>query len=267
MRKIKYLIIALIFILCGCTSKENNLFIHFFKVGKADSILIRTNNYNVLIDTGESSTVGVILDYLKENKINKIDYLIITHFDKDHVGGAASIINELEVSNVYQSNYPKDSSAYNNYVKALFSKGITAITLRRDTSFELDDVKFKINAPKEEEYIKNPSNNSSLIVSVFNQNNSFLFMGDAENARINEYLDIDKKTYDVLKVPYHGHYQKNLRYLISSVKPKYSIITSSDNEKEDEETLNILENSEVFLTRINPVDIKSNGSQIDVKYD
>ncbi len=265
MKKVLYILIMLLFI-TGCGTK-NNLTMYFFKVGKADSILISIEDKNVLIDTGESSTVNNILSYLKENKIEKIDYLIITHFDKDHVGGAASIINNLEVVNVYQSNYPKDSNEYNNYVNSLTNKSIEAVTLREDISFEIYGVRFNINAPKEVEYAKNPSNNSSLIVSVFNGDNSFLFMGDAENARIKEYLSIDNKSYDVLKVPYHGHYQKRLRELIGSVKPKYAVITSSDSEKEDSETLDILENSEVYLTRINPIILKSDGSKIDVNYD
>lgn len=247
---------------------KSNLNIYFFEAGKADSCIIYNDDFAVLIDTGEKDLGNEILVYLENhNIIKKLDYLIITHFDKDHVGGSSSVLKGIQVDNVIQSNYPKESKVYNKYLNALSEKNITPVTLREDMSFNFGDVYFNINAPIEEVYSNNESNNSSLIVSVKYKNNSFLFMGDAENLRIKEYVLNNSDTYDFIKIPYHGHYQTSLDELLDVVKPKYAVITSSNEELEDKTTLELLNsnNCNYYLTRKGSVLITSNGNKINIK--
>lgn len=273
-KKIIILVITLLLVVvCSIIfliSREDTtgkLKIYFFNAGKADSCIIYNDDFAVMIDTGEKELSEEILTYLENNNITKLDYLIITHFDKDHVGSASTIINSIEVDNVIQSNYPKESKVYNKYLSALENKGIEAVTLREDLEFSFGDVYFTINPPLEEVYSNNESNNSSLIVSLKYKNNSFLFMGDAENLRIKEYLSTNNLSYDFLKVPYHGHYQTTLDELIEVIKPKYSVITSSLEEKEDDTTLDLLSNigSKTYLTRNGSILITSDGDTINIK--
>lgn len=273
-KKIIILVITLLLVVvCSIIfliSREDTtgkLKIYFFNAGKADSCIIYNDEFAVMIDTGEKELGEEILTYLENNNITKLDYLIITHFDKDHVGSASTIINSIEVDNVIQSNYPKESKVYNKYLSALENKGIEAVTLREDLEFSFGDIYFTINPPLEEVYSNNESNNSSLIVSLKYKNNSFLFMGDAENLRIKEYLNTNNLSYDFLKVPYHGHYQTTLDELIEVIKPKYSVITSSLEEKEDDTTLELLSNigSKTYLTRNGSILITSDGDTINIK--
>ena len=273
-KKIIILVITLLLVVvCSIIfliSREDTtgkLKIYFFNAGKADSCVIYNDDFAVMIDTGEKELGEEILTYLENNNITKLDYLIITHFDKDHVGSASTIINSIEVDNVIQSNYPKESKVYNKYLSALENKSIEAVTLREDLEFSFGDVYFTINPPLEEVYSNNESNNSSLIVSLKYKNNSFLFMGDAENLRIKEYLSTNNLSYDFLKVPYHGHYQTTLDELIEVIKPKYSVITSSLEEKEDDTTLDLLSNigSKTYLTRNGSILITSDGDTINIK--
>ena len=87
-----------------------------------------------------------------------------------------------------------------------------------------------------------------------------------QNARIKEYLNDNKDAYDFIKIPYHGHYMKRLDDLLETVKPKYAVITSSDKEKEDDETINLLRNLGIkyYLTREGSITIRSNGNYIDI---
>lgn len=273
-KKIIILVITLLLVVvCSIIfliSREDTtgkLKIYFFNAGKADSCVIYNDKFAVMIDTGEKELGEEILTYLENNNITKLDYLIITHFDKDHVGSASTIINSIEVDNVIQSNYPKESKVYNKYLSALENKSIEAVTLREDLEFSFGDVYFTINPPLEEVYSNNESNNSSLIVSLKYKNNSFLFMGDAENLRIKEYLSTNNLSYDFLKVPYHGHYQTTLDELIEVIKPKYSVITSSLEKKEDDTTLELLSNigSKTYLTRNGSILITSDGDTINIK--
>lgn len=261
--------IVMISFLIYKNKKENenyNLKIYFFNAGKADSILISNNGKYILIDTGEEELGSTILSYLKNNNITKLDYLIITHFDKDHVGSAAAIINEIEVEHVLQSNCPKESEYYDNYISALEEKGISAETISGDMTFELSDLKITVNGP-EKIFDNNESNNSSLIVSMNYKNTNYLFMGDAQNDRIKDFIkNHDSIKYDFIKIPYHGNYQKQLDNLLEWSNPQYGVITCSDEEPDTTETEKLLKemNIEYYLTKNGPILITSNGINIKI---
>ena len=246
-----------------------DLTVYCFSAGKADAFLLMTAHGTVLIDAGEKGFGGEILQYLEEEGIKKIDFLIISHFDQDHVGGAAKVINNIPVGIVLQSNNPKDSTEYEKYVKALKNASIEPVTVRQEITFVLDQVVYKVNPPRKNDYQKDDSNNSSLIVSVFNGEDSFLFMGDAETERIEEFLDAGCTQYDLLKVPHHGQEEERLETLLQAVRPQYAVITSSDLEPESEAVLSALKEAgtEVFLTCTAPVVITSDGSSIQVCYE
>lgn len=260
-------VIVGLILLYSLKNKPNyNFKVYFFNAGKADAILIENNNHYMMIDTGEEELAPEILSYFKENNITKLDYLIITHFDKDHVGSASSIINEIEIGEIYQSNYPKESTVYTAYLEALESKNITPITVSGDINLSLGDSSLTINGPTEV-YTSNESNNSSLIVSLTYQNNKFLFMGDSQNARIKDFLNTNSEEYDFLKVPYHGNYLKRLDTLLKNNNIKYAVITSSLEEKEADETLEILNNYNIktYLTRNGSITVLSDGDNIVIR--
>ena len=264
------LVFLIIVIILTTLSKEENIDesnydfkIYFFNAGKADAIIISNNNKYIMIDTGEESLSPEILSYFKNNNINELEYLIITHFDKDHVGSAASIINNIKVNNVFQSNYPKDSEYYSNYLNALSNKNITPKTIEGNYEFTLEDLNIVVNGPAKI-YDKNESNNSSLIVKINYKNTNYLFMGDTENARLKDYVSEETNTYDFIKIPYHGNYLKRLDDLLKIIKPKYAVITSSNSMRESSETINTLNELGIkyYLTRNGDINIYSDGTSI-----
>ena len=240
--------------------------IYFFNAGKSDAIILSKNDHYIMIDTGEEDLSDDILKYFKNNNITKLDYLIITHFDKDHVGSASTIIDNIEIGEVLQSNVPKESEYYNNYISSLESKNITPVTIEGDYAIALDDLEIVVNGP-DKIYDSNESNNSSLIVSVKDNENKFLFMGDAQNARIKDFMSINNDEYDFLKVPYHGNYLKRLDDLIEVKNIKYAVITSSNIELEDEDTIKVLNdyNVKYYLTRNGSITVLSDGNDIVIK--
>ena len=249
--------------------KNNDLIIYAFNAGKADSFIITKDDKTMIIDTGESSLYPAIDNYLKCSDISKINFLIISHFDKDHVGSASMIIDNYDVDNVLQSNHLKDSIPCNNYLSSIKNKGIEPVTVREITSFNIDDIDITIIPPKKEKYLLSPSNNSSLIVAVKYKSTSYLFTGDIEGPRIEEFIHENILNYDFLKVPYHGHFQKKIGLLIDNVNPKYAVITSSDKRLEDDRVIEILKGChiETYLTRKGNLVITSDGKNIKVVYE
>lgn len=246
---------------------NEKLNIYCFDAGKADSFLLYTENSAVLIDCGEKGFGKEILAKLDELGITKLDHLIITHFDKDHVGGAAKVINNFPVENLIASDCPKDSEEYEKYQKAITNAGLDENILRTSLSFTLDGVTYTIDPPAKTNYNSDDSNNSSLIVSVRNGENSFLFTGDAQDERIKEFVSGNKENYDVLKCPYHGNYQDSLSALLGSAQPSYVIITSSDDEPEDQKTLDLIASAgaQSYFTRKGSVLITSDGKNISIR--
>ena len=261
------ILIIVIALINVTTNNKSGLKMYFFNAGKADSCIITYENNTIIIDTGEKSLYKYMENYLKNNNIKKIDYLIITHFDKDHLGSASNILNNFEVDHIIQSNYPKDSKTYDNYINVIKKKKISPITCRVPMTFNLNELSISIIPPAIEEYETKPSNNSSLITSITFKDTNYLFTGDIENDRIKEFVASNKTIYDFLKVPYHGHYQDNLKDLLDNVKAKYFVITSSDEEKEDDETINLINSSNIYLTRKGNIILNSDGTSIDIRYE
>lgn len=240
-----------------------NMKMYIFNAGKADCILISNNGKHIMIDTGEENLATKILSYLRNNNITKLDYLIITHFDKDHVGSASKIIDNIQVDNVFQSNYPKESTYYANYISSIENKGIVPQTISGDVAFTLGELNITVNGPTTI-YDSNESNNSSLIVSIKYNNTGYLFMGDSQNNRIKDYLNSHSEKYSFIKIPYHGNYQKTLEGLLEVVNPNYAIITCSSVEPDTSETEGLLNklNIKYYLTKNGDIKLKSDGESI-----
>ncbi|MCD8215640.1 MAG: MBL fold metallo-hydrolase [Clostridiales bacterium] len=245
----------------------SDLSIYCFKIGKADSFVMQTENSVIVLDTGEEEDAEEIMEYLDGNNITYIDYLIISHFDKDHVGGAAEIIENYEIEHILQPDASEESDEYYNYISAMSTVGISPEIVDSTYTFTLDGADFMVLPPLSRSYQDDKDNNSSLVVSINHGENSFLFTGDAMDERINELLTYDGLEHTVLKMPHHGQYSDMLPALVEAVNPEYAIITSSDKNPEDDETLEILENvgAEVYITRNGDIKITSDGESLTFK--
>ena len=262
------IIIIFLYIVYGKKSatSDYDFKVYFFNAGKADAILLSKNDKYILIDTGEEDLSDDILRYFESNNITRLEYLIITHFDKDHVGSASSIIDSIEIGEVLQSNSPKDSVYYTNYLNSLTKKSITPITVTGDYELSFEDLIIIVNGP-EVIYESSESNNSSLIISVTYKDNNFLFMGDSENARIKDYVSSNTVTFDFIKIPYHGNYLKRLDDLLASTNPEYGVMTCSTTEGCETETINVLNNYNIkyYMTKNGAISVLSNGKDIIIK--
>ena len=245
--------------------EDGDLKIYFFNAGKADSTIITIEDTVILIDTGDYNLRNTIKGYLEGHNITTIDYLILTHFDKDHIGSAGDIIDNYNIGDVYQSNVPKDSNYYDYYLSSLKDKGIDPITVSGDISISLEEITIDINGP-DKVYDKNESNNSSLITKITYQNTSYLFMGDSENNRIEDYLEYHRDKVDVVKLPYHGNYQKKDKDLLEVVSPKYVIVSTNEDVFEDK-LVRLLDegNYHYYVTKDGAITLTSNGDTINIR--
>ena len=200
--------------------------IQFLNAGKADSIIMVHDGKTYVIDTGEESNYDLLDRSLTSMGLGKVDVLILTHFDKDHIGCAYKLIENYDIKEVYQSNVPKESEYYTKYLEALNKKNITPITVEGDKEIIEGKLNMVINGPTKV-YEEDPSNSSSLIISIKYKNKSFLLMGDALNDRMEDYMNDHAGSYNVIKLPHHGDYLKQDEKLIEKYNPKSVVVSSN----------------------------------------
>ena len=239
----------------GCSLQKKHysgIDISFLKVGKADAIVIKTAEHSVLIDSANQGEGKEIYNFCKDNGFESIDYFILTHFDKDHVGGAKAVLNKFQsIENIIQPGYTETSEEYLNYISMAEEKGYKPFVPEDVMTFTLDEAVFTVYPAMEESYSQ--TNDYSLVVTVEYGKKMFLFAGDAEKKRIEELteqLPERRKGYDLVKMPHHGSAENNTDKFIDFTDPEYAVITCSKKEPADEETISLLEENktEIFYT-------------------
>ena len=246
------------------TLQSGSLRVDFIDVGKGDCILIRSKSHTVLIDTGYKSTTKDVFGFLDASDVSKIDTLIITHYDKDHMGGAEKLLSHYSVKQLYLPDYDKDSKKFRKLIKAVEKSDIRVECVSETITFSADRATYSV-MPSGVAYDakKENDNDMSLLVSVVYAKDSYLFTGDIEEAGIDSFLSKSGRTYDVLKIPHHGRTESNSKALLDSVKPKYAVITDDDDKGADIRLCRLLKSAGVnyYCTSENgTVTVIGNGS-------
>ena len=241
-------------------SIKDNLVVHFISVGQADAVAINLPDGKVLlIDAGYRNTNVSLNNYINDkvinNNLNKnVDYLILSHADLDHSGGARKLIKELNVKKVY---LPTFNTEKEQYLELLQDVNDNCEYEMVDKDLNISNGNYKIdiiNSP-----LKDTSNNSSAIVKIEYKGKSFLFAGDinfkVEKLLIDEYGDF--LDVDILKVAHHGSKFSSSEDFLKVVTPEYAVISVGNNPygHPTSETINNLENVGAKILR---TDIEGN---------
>ena len=269
--------ILIIFINKSLYILDNNLYIYYLDVSQGDSTLIKYKNEAILIDTGgkvsfktekwKQKTKYYITDstilFFKSIGITKLNTLITTHGDYDHMGEATNLINNFKVEKVI-FNCGEYNDLENELIKVLDKKKIKYYSCIK----ELNSKDNKLHFLQTKEY-DNENENSNVIYFKYN-NFKFMFMGDAgiekEKDILNKY---NLANIDVLKVGHHGSKTSSSEYFIDKIKPKYSIISVGKNNRyghPNKEVLNNLENTKIYRTDKNgTVMFKIKNNKLKIK--
>lgn len=246
--------------------------IFFIDVGQGDSTLIITpDKKTVLIDGGGSDSfdVGekVLLPYLLDRRILKIDYVLISHFDTDHCGGILTIMEKVKVKNIIISEQAEHSENYERFKKLMIHKKIRLIEVKKGDKIKIGRYsEFKILFPTSRLLSENSLNNNS-IVAQFNYNNfKMLFTGDIEKLAEQQILKTEKAEIraDILKVAHHGSKTSSIPEFIKAVKPKIALIGVGKNNTFGHPNQQTIKNLENIKCRIYRTDLQG---EIIIKID
>lgn len=209
------------------SEKTATMQVHYLDVGQGDSALITCGGQSMLIDAGDDTKGTAIQNYLKKQKIDKLDYLILTHPDADHIGGAPVIITKFKIDKVFVSNYEKDNKTYQKLIQALDYKRLKYTVPKSGEQYTLGTAKITMLAPNGK--YDNP-NDASIALLIKNGNSSFLFTGDAgkeaEADILKNGIDISA---DVYKAGHHGSKYSTSKDFLKAVNPTYAVISCGEN--------------------------------------
>ncbi len=266
--RVLWAILAVICLLGGCAVSDaggvsGEMTLTFFGPESADAILLRWPEGAAMIDTGLNKYGARLVEFLQSNGVDRLDALIITHFDKDHVGGADSVIENIAIGRLLTADSSKDSKQYRQFLEAAEAANLSVERVTEDLTLELPGLALSINAPKA---LYEQENDRSLVVRAEWGECSFLFAGDAENDRLSDLLSSGVAPCTLLKVPHHGRYERLSEAFFQAAAPQWAVITSSAKEMEDEVVVGLLEaaGARVLLTREGDVTAVCDGRTLSV---
>ena len=254
--KPKYFYVLIIILIIHNNIKyfNKNSYLTILDVGQGDSILLEIKDKNILIDTGGNMfsdyniAQNKLIPYFKSLGIKKLNYLILTHGDYDHMGESINLINEFKVDNVI-FNHDSYNDLEQNLIKILddnninYYKGLKQININNNILYFLNNKLYD-----------NENDNSNIIYTKIN-GIKILLMGDAG-------IDVEKdilskynlSNIDILKVGHHGSKTSSSEFFIDKINPLYSVIAVGKNNwygHPNEEVLEVLKNTDIYRTDIN----------------
>ena len=252
----KIIFIMILIIIFNCLN--TNLEINFIDVGQGDACFIITpKNKTILVDGGGSTSTtfdigeDTLLPYILDKGYVKIDYVFISHFDQDHVGGILSILENLKVGKIYITKQGESSENYKKFFEIIKQKKLKVQILEAGDRVVIDSLSFDILWPIEQKISENILNNNAMVMKLKYKNFSMLFTGDIEEVAEKAILDTYKDNLEVLKatvlkVAHHGSKTSTIQEFLEKVNPKIALIGVGENNMFGHPNSGVLERLESF---------------------
>ena len=201
---------------------STNVTIKFIDVGQGEAILIALPEKTMLIDAGPTGSAPKIAQVLQELGRNKIDYLVATHPDEDHIGGMADVISNTQIGTIYAPNKTNNTATYRKFLTAIQNNNLQITLAEAGTIIDqTDSYKLEILWPKKDANFPD-TNDYSIIIKLTVGNKTFLFTGDAPT---NAILNSNPGHIDVLKLSHHGSRTGTTEVLIHKLSPTYAVLS------------------------------------------
>lgn len=205
---------------------SDKLEVHFLDIGQGDCTLITCGEAAMLIDAGNNSKGTQVQAYLNSQGIEKLDYVIGTHPDADHIGGLDVVIYKFDCETILMPDEEKDTKTYDEVIDAAEAKGETIAHPEAGDTYSLGEAEFTVVAP-EKDYEN--SNDTSICVRLQHGECSFFFAGDAEEQSEEDMIDSGLTLQsDVYKVSHHGSRTGTSEEFLEAVDPEYAVISCGE---------------------------------------
>ena len=212
--------------------QEYSIQVSFIDVGQGDSALIQNSDgYSILIDGGKESAGPIVLAYLRSNGVDKLDVIVASHGDSDHIGGLITVLDatDITVNSVIYNGYPGDTQTWNDFVSAVTNEGLSLTPAQfpgelhwgTTIAYILNPISGLINPE---------TNDASLVLLLDHYEVEYLFTGDMDSTVEAEVIARGTPiAADILKVAHHGSNYSTSTEFLNVVQPLDSIISVGPN--------------------------------------
>jgi len=216
-------------LIISCNLNQSEVEVIFFDVGQGDAILIQAGTRQVLIDGGQGDSILGKLSQVVPWFDRKIDLIILTHRDSDHLSGLLSVIKHYSTDLILDNQYKCSSKKCSAWEKTLQEKSLLVKKPQLGQIIYLTkQIKLLVLHPGQENYPDN--NQSSGVVKLITPKASFLLTSDidsvVEQQLINKSINL---TADILKVPHHGSASSSSNDFLQHVNARAGIISVGKN--------------------------------------
>ena len=252
----KVALILLILILCNIVAyslifkKDNNLKVIFFDVGQGDSIFIETSQgHQILVDGGPNNSVLNNLEKFMNPFDKNIDMVILTHTDKDHLGGLISILKIYDIDVFVWTGASSDSNLFNELNELLANKKV--VTVDAFDKIWAGDIELKIYNPIKDVSAIKDSNDTSIVFKLIHGNSKFLLTGDLSSNFEDDLIEKFDLKSSILKVGHHGSKYSTSEEFVKAISPSCAIISVGKNNygHPAERVLNLLQDNNIKTLR------------------
>jgi competence protein ComEC len=264
---------ALVWLSSG-SAADDRLSVTFLDVGQGEAILIESASGNrMLIDGGPSgeaitAALGRSLPFYDR----RIDLIVVTHPQADHIGGLPAVLERYEVNAIMQSPAAGDSLAYQSWAEAIARSGATVIDARRGQEIDIGaGAEITILGPLSGAIHGAGGVNDSSTVLLLSYGSTRILLtadisGNGEAALVASGTDMRA---DVLKVAHHGSATSTSGSFLARVHPGVAVVSAGRDNRfghPDPETLTRLDQAEVFRTdQDGDVRVLTDGQNVWVK--
>ena len=200
------------------------LTVQILDVGQGSAALVRQGDSFLLMDGGDRDYSSYVVSYLKNEGVERLDYVVVSHYDADHLNGVVGVLNAFECDQVLAPDYETDTKVYQSYLKVIEEKNIPVEYPKLGDCYTFADSSFQVVCPVAYSY--EDANSNSLGIRLSYKDNSFLICGDCteESEQDVLYLGTDVQS-DVYVANHHGSKYSNSEEFLQAVSPSYVIIS------------------------------------------
>jgi len=208
---------------------SNILSVYFLDIGQGDAIFIDTpGDRHILLDGGPNRKVLAELGKILPFGEKRIDVMIESHPDRDHIGGLPEVVSRFDVGMFLEPGVESDNTIDDELKRRIIEKKIPSILARRGMVLNFGDgVKLTILFPNQD-VSRWETNDASIVAKLEYGENSFLLTGDSPIKTENILLKLDSEILDsnVLKAGHHGSRTSTAAAYAAAVSPEYAVISA-----------------------------------------
>lgn len=204
---------------------NTTLSVTFLDVGQGNCVLAESDGHYMLIDGGNSSHSSFVVSYLQNLGITYLDYVLISHYDSDHVSGVIGVLYQFNTGYVLSPDYSAETKIYQSYINCLNKQIISPIHPQSGDTYPLGNASFTIVCPDRYDY--DEENNLSLGIHLYDASHSFLILGDAQSKSETAMLKQNPElSCDVYMVSHHGSASSSTEKFIRTINPSFAVISA-----------------------------------------